>query len=129
MRVMVGKSPDPAMAAATTNTGTTAIVGGTSVLEPLQFNQVGTPNPIDYPISVSSDYKILYDKVYTSAPATGSTVVPIDFTVPLKLVRGYSSTGAPTEGSWFLYFTTPSGISTTFSGYVKLSYVSMSAGF
>jgi hypothetical protein len=123
VRVIIGKTVDPNMAKQSSNTLLTAVIEGTTVLEP-PAAQNGSMTAIDYPIANANDVKILHDKIYVNN--TGQTTeVPIEFNTALRLQRGYDTSGNVVEGSWFVYFV--ASATTNVTGLFKLSYADQMA--
>lgn len=133
-RVIVGVNrADGTLANTTTNTNLTAYIEGQNVLEGAQSNIIasGSGGSIDAMISPSTDFEILYDRVFhrspeslvllaTSTSTAVGTLVEID--LPLNLQRTYTAGGLVDAGSFFIYLC-GSDTDTQVSGWMRLQYI------
>jgi len=122
LRVIVGKSMDPKAALQVNNTALTAYIEGTTVLEPPLVAVSSAVGVSDYLITNAGEFKILYDKNFVNTNGAATSNVPVEFTVPIKLLRGYDNSTNVIEGSWFLYMASPGYVTSSITGTVKLNW-------
>lgn len=124
VRVIVGKTNDPDLASAATNTAITGLIESTEVLLPnLRGTTLGV---VEYFPNTESHVSILADVMlggHTSvANNVGLKIVPFEVEIPLNLQRSYDNSGNVDRGSWFIYMVTTDPTLTTVFGSIKANW-------